>query len=86
MHEQFILISGCNIAAFYTYGIVLSLFLRFVVLTMAIYIGQNTRLKEIKNITKKLSKTAIRCSYLSFVWPLELIIFTYKNIKHLIAK
>jgi hypothetical protein len=86
MMEQLTLIDKCNITTLYACGVMLSLFLRFIILTVSIYINQNTRLKEIKNTTKKLSKAAIKHSYLSFIWPIELAIFTYKNIKHLIVK
>jgi TRAP-type C4-dicarboxylate transport system permease large subunit len=86
MMEQLTLINEYNIAMLYACGVAFSLILRFVVLTISIYINQNTRLKETKNITKKTAKVAIKYAYLSFVWPLEVIIFAYKDIKFLIAK
>ena len=86
MIEQLALINERNIVMLYAVGVILSLVLRFTVLTMSIYISQNTRLKEIKNITKKSASSSIKYSYLSFVWPVEVIIFAYKNIKSLTTK
>ena len=86
MMEQLVLLNECNVAMLYACGVMFSLFLRFTVLTMSIYVSQITRLKEIKNITKKTASAAIKYSYLSFVWPVEVIIFAYKNIKFLTAQ
>tara|TARA_R110000851_G_scaffold117240_3_gene243894 strand:- start:1314 stop:1574 length:261 start_codon:yes stop_codon:yes gene_type:complete len=86
MIEQLDLINERNIVMLYAAGVMLSLVLRFTVLTMSVYVSQNTRLKEIKNITKKSASASIKYSYLSFVWPIEVIIFAYKNIKSLTTK
>ena len=64
----------------------LSISIKFIVLTIAGIVSKNTRLKEIKNICKKLSKLIVRYSYLSLVWPVEILVFAYKNIKYLAEK
>ena len=76
----------CDFLMLYFCGVVFSFFIRFLIITTAALVSQNTRLKEIKNTSKKLSKSVVKYSYFSFAWPIELIFFAYKNIKYLLEK
>tara|TARA_B100000131_G_C18011839_1_gene570829 strand:+ start:123 stop:380 length:258 start_codon:yes stop_codon:yes gene_type:complete len=84
--EQITLFNEYSTLELYVYGIMLSISIKFIVLTIAGIVSKNTRLKEIKNICKKLSKLIVRYSYLSLVWPVEILVFAYKNIKYLAEK
>ena len=70
----------------YIIGIALSLLVRFTIITVSIFINKYTRLKEFKNVTKKLSIAAIKRSYLSLIWPIEVMIFLFNDIRFLVKK
>jgi TRAP-type C4-dicarboxylate transport system permease large subunit len=75
-----------TVLAIYISGVVFSLMMRFFVLTLVVYIDKNSRLKEIKNTSKKIAKLVTTHSYLSLVWPVEILIFIYRDIEYMLKK
>lgn len=75
-----------NIILVYLAGFCISLFVRFVIITSCIFISNNTRLKEIKNLTNRIAKTSMKKSYISLFWPIEIINCAICNIKYFLKK
>jgi len=82
MIEQYIFMTESDLAIWYVCGIALSLFLRFLVLTLSFFVYRSTRLKDVKNTTRKISQMTIRHSYLSLIWPIEIVLFVFQDLKH----
>jgi hypothetical protein len=75
-----------EIICVYTTGLALSLFVRFVIMTSCIFVSSNIRLKEIKNLTNRVASSSLKKSYISFLWPYELISHIIHNIKYFLKK
>jgi hypothetical protein len=75
-----------EIICVYTSGLALSLFVRFVIMTSCIYISNTTRLKELKNLTTKVASSSLKRSYMSLLWPYELISHFVYNIRYFLKK
>ena len=75
-----------EIICVYTSGLAFSLFVRFVIMTSCIFISSTTRLKEIKNLTNTVATRSLKKSYISFLWPYELISHAIHNIKYFLKK
>jgi hypothetical protein len=75
-----------EIICVYTSGLALSLFIRFVIMTSCIYISNTTRLKELKNLTTKAAINSLKKSYISLLWPYELINHFIQNIRYFLKK
>lgn len=66
--------------AVYTVGIFLSLLVRMITVSSSISINNRTRLKELKNITKHTVENAVKKSYMSLIWPAEIVV----SIRHIV--
>lgn len=75
-----------EIAAIYLLGIVASLFIRFFIITVCIFILNNTRLKELKNLSNRAAKDTLKHSYFSLLWPLEIVKYIVNNARHFLKK
>lgn len=70
----------------YSAGLVLSLLIRFTILTSCVFISNNTRLKELKNLTNRAARSSLKKSYMSILWPAELIGLAVYNIRYFLNK
>ena len=70
----------------YAIGVCLSLVLRLIVMSSCSFINKNTRLKEIKNLTNKAMTDCLRNSYMSLLWPYEIISSIVLSVKHVFSK
>ena len=70
----------------YNMGLILSLLIRFTILTSCVFISNNTRLKELKNLTNRAARGSLKKSYMSILWPAELIVLAVYNIRYFLNK
>lgn len=75
-----------EIICFYSLGVMISLFVRFSIITICIFVLNNTRLKEIKNLTNRVASESLRRSYVSLLWPYELVNHIVHNVRHFLKK
>jgi hypothetical protein len=75
-----------EIIHFYSLGFILSLFVRFSIITSCIYISNNTRLKELKNLTNRVATKSLKRAYISLLWPYELIHHIVHNTRYFLKK
>ena len=82
------LLNTCQneIICVYIAGLAFSLFVRFVIVTSCVYISNTTRLKELKNLTTKVASSSLKSSYMSLLWPYELINHFVYNIRYFLKK
>jgi hypothetical protein len=82
------LINTCQNEIIYVYivGLALSLFIRFVIITSCIYASNTTRLKELKNLATKVASSSLKRSYMSLLWPYELINHFVQNTRYFLKK
>jgi hypothetical protein len=70
----------------YNFGLIFSLLVRFIIVTSCIYITNNTRFKELKNLTNRVIVSSLKRSYMSILWPYELIDHIISNVRHFLKK
>jgi hypothetical protein len=75
-----------EIICVYASGLALSLFIRFAIMTSCVYVSNVTRLKELKNLTTKVASSSLKRSYMSLLWPYELINHFVQNIRYFLKK
>lgn len=75
-----------EIIHFYLLGFIVSLFIRFSIVTSCIYVSNNTRLKELKNLTNRVASGSLKRAYISLLWPYELINHFVHNIRYFLKK
>lgn len=75
-----------EIICIYASGFAFSLFIRFVIITSCIFVSNSTRLKELKNLAIKVASGSLKSSYMSLLWPYELINHFVRNTRYFLKK
>lgn len=64
----------------------ISLFIRCSLAVVCIHLSENTRLKEIKNLSIRTADSCLKKSYMSLFWPHELISHLFRMARYFFKK